>query len=231
VERWSIIDKAFIIPSIEIYLYDLRIMYALKKSYDRIDGEYYARSRLFGWWHKNRFRRAYDIIDISEKGFIIVDVGCNGGNFTESLLDFGDVVGLDVSRSFIQASKRRVKGASFVLTDVQYLPLREGVCDLVTCLEVLEHLPNPDRVIRGSWRILRNDGRLFISTPDDGKVLWRFIWFFWQNIGRGTAWKHKHIYKFNREKLVGSIYPYFTDVTVDYVNFFMLIMLICRKRD
>ncbi len=206
-------------------------MYTLKKSYDQIEGEYYTRSRLFRWWHENRFRRAYDIINISEKGFIIVDVGCNGGNFTESLLDFGDVVGLDVSRSFIQASKRRVKGASFILADVQYLPLRDGVCGLVTCLEVLEHLPNPVRVIRGSWRILRNDGRLLISTPDDGKMLWRLIWFFWQNFGRGTAWKHKHIYKFDRKKLSRSVYPYFTDITVDYVNFFMLIMLICRRRE
>lgn len=203
----------------------------MKKGYDRIEGEYYTRSRLFRWWHTHRFQKAYDIIDKIDENAIIVDLGCDGGNFTQKMLDLGEVIGLDISSSFIRAGKNRVKKGHFILSDVHSLPLRDGSFNLVTCLEVLEHLPTPERVIAESWRILRQGGKLFISTPDEGKRLWKIIWFFWQNIGRGTAWRRKHIFNFNRNKLVKLIHPFFTEITIDYVNFFMLLLLICRKRD
>lgn len=206
-------------------------MLPLKEGYDQIEGEYYTRSRLFRWWHINRFGKAYHIVSDIEDESIIVDLGCDGGNFTQRLLDFGEVVGVDISTSFIEAGKRRVKKAHFIMSDVQLLPLRNGSSSLVTCMEVLEHLPRPALAVSESWRILKPDGRFFVSTPDDGKRLWRIIWFFWQNIGRGTVWQHKHIFKFNREELIRLIHPYFTEITIDYVNYFLLLLLMGRKRE
>jgi ubiquinone/menaquinone biosynthesis C-methylase UbiE len=206
-------------------------MLPLKIEYDQIEGEYYTRSRMFRWWHINRFNKAYCTVSDIEDGSIIIDLGCDGGNFTQKLLDFGEVVGVDISTSFIDAGRNRVKKAHFIMSDVQMLPLRNGSANLVTCMEVLEHLPKPELAVSESWRILKPDGRFFISTPDDGKRLWRIIWFFWQNIGRGTAWQHKHIFNFDRERLIRLIYPFFTEIIVDYVSFFLLLFLICRKRD
>jgi 2-polyprenyl-3-methyl-5-hydroxy-6-metoxy-1,4-benzoquinol methylase len=205
-------------------------MLPLKKGYDQIEGEYYTRSRLFRWWHINRFKKAYCTVSDIEDKSIIVDLGCDGGNFTQRLLDFGEVVGVEISTSFIEAGKRRVERAHFVMSDVQMLPLRSGSSNLVTCMEVLEHLPRPELAVSESWRILKPNGRFFVSTPDEGKRLWRIIWFFWQNIGRGTAWQHKHIHTFDREKLSQLIMPFFTGIVVDYVNLFLLLMLIGRKR-
>jgi len=206
-------------------------MLSLKKDYDNIEGEYYTRSKLFRWWHTSRFQKAYYIVSRVKRNSIIVDLGCDGGNFTRNLQDFGEVIGVDISSSFIRTGRRQVKGAQFILSDVHSLPLRDGIFNLVTCLEVLEHLPEPDRVISESWRILRYEGRLFVSTPDESKRLWRIIWFFWQNIGRGTAWRHKHIYNFDNEKLIRLVHPFFREITVDYVNFFLLLMITCVKRD
>ncbi|EMR72987.1 methyltransferase family protein, partial [Thaumarchaeota archaeon SCGC AB-539-E09] len=163
--------------------------------------------------------------------FIIIDLGCDGGNFTQRLLNYGEVVGLDISSNFIRSGKRRVKTAHFIISDVQKLPLRHASFDLVTCMEVLEHLPRPDLVVSESSRILRKSGRLLVSTPDDGKRLWRIIWFFWQNIGRGTIWQHKHIYNFGRQKIINLISPHFTKIVIDYVNFFLLFMIICERRE
>jgi 2-polyprenyl-3-methyl-5-hydroxy-6-metoxy-1,4-benzoquinol methylase len=206
-------------------------MLPLKEGYDQIEGEYYTRSRLFRWWHIKRFEKAYHIVSDIEDESIIVDLGCDGGNFTQRLLDFGEVVGVDISTSFIEAGKRRVKKAHFIMSDVQLLPLRNGSSSLVTCMEVLEHLPRPALAVSESWRILKPDGRFFVSTPDDGKRLWRIIWFFWQNIGRGTVWQHRHIINFDREELIRLIHPYFTEITIDYVNYFLLLLLMGRKRE
>ena len=206
-------------------------MLSLKKGYDQIEGEYYTRSRLFRWWHTNRFRKSQEIVSDMEEGSIIIDLGCDGGNFTQRLLNYGEVVGLDISSNFIRSGKRRVKTAHFIISDVQKLPLRHASFDLVTCMEVLEHLPRPDLVVSESSRILRKSGRLLVSTPDDGKRLWRIIWFFWQNIGRGTIWQHKHIYNFGRQKIINLISPHFTKIVIDYVNFFLLFMIICERRE
>ena len=206
-------------------------MLSLKKGYDQIEGEYYTRSRLFRWWHTNRFRKAQEIVSDMEEGSIIIDLGCDGGNFTQRLLNYGEVVGLDISSNFIRSGKRRVKMAHFFISDVQKLPLRHASFDLVICMEVLEHLPRPDLVVSESSRILRKSGRLLVSTPDDGKRLWRIIWFFWQNIGRGTIWQHKHIYNFGRQKIINLISPHFTKIVIDYVNFFLLFMIICERRE
>jgi 2-polyprenyl-3-methyl-5-hydroxy-6-metoxy-1,4-benzoquinol methylase len=206
-------------------------MLPLKKGYDKIEGEYYTRSRLFRWWHINRFKKAYHVVSDVEDESIIVDLGCDGGNFTQTLLDFGDVVGVDISTSFIEAGKRCARKVHFIMSDVEMLPLRGGSSNLVTCMEVLEHLQRPEQAVSESWRILKPDGRFFISIPDVGKRLWRIIWFFWQNIGRGTAWRHKHIHNFDREKLIQLIHPFFTEIVVDYVNFFLLLVIICRKQD
>lgn len=95
----------------------------MKKGYDQIEGEYYTRSRLFRWWHINRFKKTYcTVSDIGDES-IIVDLGCDGGNFTPKLLDFGEVLGIDISTSFIEVGKNRVKKAHFIMSDVQMLPL------------------------------------------------------------------------------------------------------------
>ena len=206
-------------------------MLSLKKDYDKIEGEYYTHSRLFRWWHTSRFIKARNIVGGMSKNSIIVDLGCNGGNFTRTLLGLGEVVAIDISSSFIGAGRSQVKQAHFILSDVQSLPIRDGIFDLVTCLEVLEHLPKPKWVVSEAWRTLKSEGRLLVSTPDEGKRLWRFIWFFWQNIGRGTAWRHKHIYNFDKERLIRMVYPFFREISVDYVNFFLLLMVTGVKRE
>lgn len=204
--------------------------FKLKQDYDIIEGEYYSRSHLFKWWHDARFSKGLESVREIGMDTLIADLGCNGANFTHRLSELGQVVGLDISGSFIASARKRVGDGSFVISDINYTPFREGVFHLVACMEVLEHLPNPRQAVSESWRILREKGRFFISTPDDGKLLWRFIWFFWENIGRGVVWRHKHIYKFNRMRLLDLVSREFTNIRIDYVNFFLLILMLGEKK-
>lgn len=99
-----------------------------------------------------------------------VDVGCGGGILSEGLARMGaDVLGIDLSadlldvadlhslESGIKANYRRISAES--LADEQ-----PGTYDIVTCMEMLEHVPDPASVVRACARLAKPGGKLFFST-------------------------------------------------------------------
>ena len=206
-------------------------MKRFKRTYDSISGNYYEKARLFKWWHIKRYSLALKLAKTEYDNLNILDVGCDGGNLTASLLRLGNVVGLDISNSFIDNAHKTYRGPSFLIGDGQRLPLKRESFDIVTCLEVLEHVPNPSDLVIEINRILKSKGRLIIIVPNEGNILWRFIWYFWQRIGRGRAWRDLHISFFDRDMLLQLLSPYFGHFLVKWVNFFMLLLVRCEKKN
>jgi len=204
-------------------------MKRLKKKYDSIVGNYYVKARLFKGWHTRRYSLALKLAKIVKTNLNILDVGCDGGNFTSSLLKYGDVIGLDLSSSFIDYAHKAYRGVPFLIGDGQHLPLKSESFDLVFCLEVLEHVPNPHSMVIETYRVLKPGGIFITIVPDKDQILWRIIWFFWQRIGRGRSWKDLHIALFNRERLIKLLSPYFHRCVVRWVNYHMLIVIRCEK--
>lgn len=64
-----------------------------------------------------------------------------------------------VSTDFVERKTTDVKA------DVGHLPIREGLCDLVLCENVLEHVSEPMPAAKELWRVLRLGGDLFVVTP------------------------------------------------------------------
>ncbi|OLT40357.1 hypothetical protein BJF85_25050 [Saccharomonospora sp. CUA-673] len=105
------------------------------------------------------------------EGGVALDVGCGPGNVTADLgRDVGPsglTIGVDVSRSML----RRAAGAyarpnvGFVRADASALPLRSSSVDVVTCLMVLQLLPDADRAIAEFARVLLPGGRASILLP------------------------------------------------------------------
>ena len=97
----------------------------------------------------------------------ILDVGCGGGILAEGLASRGSIVtGLDVEPDAIAAAKSHAEGQQLQLNYVcqpieQY---EEGPFDTVTCMEMLEHVPEPELVIEHCARLLKPGGYLFLST-------------------------------------------------------------------
>jgi SAM-dependent methyltransferase len=52
-----------------------------------------------------------------------------------------------------------------IVADAASLPIADGVFDAAICSEVLEHVPEPDRILREAHRVLRSGGKLFICVP------------------------------------------------------------------
>jgi 2-polyprenyl-6-hydroxyphenyl methylase/3-demethylubiquinone-9 3-methyltransferase len=100
----------------------------------------------------------------------VLDVGCGAGILSESLAQHGAaVVGIDASNELIVAarahaeqSKLNINYAAITLED--YLAIEDRKFDVITCMELIEHVPDPIKLINDCAYALKPGGKLFIST-------------------------------------------------------------------
>lgn len=101
----------------------------------------------------------------------VLDVGCGFGWFELLAVARGarSVVGIDLTESDLATARANVAAAEvrFQAGSAVDLPFADGSFDTVVCIEVLEHLPpgTERRAFREMARVLRNGGRLVLSTP------------------------------------------------------------------
>ncbi len=106
------------------------------------------------------------------RGKQVLDLGCGEGYGSNLLADHADfVTGVDQDESIILHAKAsyRKENLIFMTGDAGKLPFREEYFDLVVCFEVLEHLPDPERLVREAKPVLKRDGLLVLSTPIKGE--------------------------------------------------------------
>lgn len=100
----------------------------------------------------------------------VLDAGCGGGGMPLSLAEESTrVVGIDLVHRFRDAGMRlaRERGATnlhFARADGQVLPFRDRSFDLVLSHAVIEHVPDAARYLRECARVLKPDGRIYLST-------------------------------------------------------------------
>ena len=106
----------------------------------------------------------------SLNGKKIVDVGCGGGILAESMAVAGaQVTGIDLADKSLTVARLHSL-ESGVKVDYQSISAEDfaaqhtGQFDVVTCMEMLEHVPDPAAIIAACAQLLRPGGRLFLST-------------------------------------------------------------------
>lgn len=118
----------------------------------------------------NPLRLEYIEKKISLDGKKVLDIGCGGGILTESMAKAGaKVTGIDMNKPVIDTAKLHLHESGL---DIEYLKIsaeelaseRPQQYDVVTCLEMLEHVPDPASIIKACAALVKPGGHLFFST-------------------------------------------------------------------
>jgi 2-polyprenyl-6-hydroxyphenyl methylase/3-demethylubiquinone-9 3-methyltransferase len=128
------------------------------------------------WWDpEGEFRPLHDINPLrlewiaghaALEGAKVLDVGCGGGILAEAMARRGaKVTGIDLSEKALRVAELHLHESKL---DVRYEKLAvedcKGEFDVVTCMELLEHVPDPASMVAASARLARPGGRVFFST-------------------------------------------------------------------
>ena len=107
----------------------------------------------------------------SLKGKKVLDIGCGGGILTEALSEAGaEVIGIDASPKTIGVARSHAnsvnsKATYFESTVEDFISKNQNDSfDVITCLEMLEHVPAPDKIIESCCALLKDKGDIFLST-------------------------------------------------------------------
>ncbi len=118
----------------------------------------------------NPERLAYVRERCSLAGARVLDVGCGGGLLSEAMAAEGaEVIGIDMAQALIDVARLHLHESGHTVdyrcTSVEALAAEDPESfDAITCMEMLEHVPDPGSVISACERLLKPGGRLFLST-------------------------------------------------------------------
>ncbi|AXT40197.1 bifunctional 2-polyprenyl-6-hydroxyphenol methylase/3-demethylubiquinol 3-O-methyltransferase UbiG [Alteromonas sp. BL110] len=100
----------------------------------------------------------------------VVDIGCGGGILAESMARAGAIVtGLDMAEASLEVAKLHglesgIKVDYVCSTAEAFAQTNAGKFDVVTCMEMLEHVPDPASVVMACAKLVKPGGHVFFST-------------------------------------------------------------------
>lgn len=116
---------------------------------------------------KIRFKMYYDLLSsFIRNNTRLLDVGCYTADMVNLMPSTVDYYGIDSDEAALEIAKHR--GAEVIKLDLEHeeIPLREKF-DIVVATEVLEHLKDPEKAILQIKKMVKNDGVVLISLPNE----------------------------------------------------------------
>jgi SAM-dependent methyltransferase len=126
------------------------------------------------WWYRGRrqiIRAELDQLPLPSDAWIL-DAGCGSGRTLEELVDYGTVAGLELNPDAAEVARDRGCGEVQV-GRLEELPWRSDSFDLITCLDVIEHVPDDRTALRELRRVSKPGGWLLATVPAY-QALWSY---------------------------------------------------------
>ena len=153
-------------------------------------GEMYKLEEVY-WWHVAKRRLVREMLSGRLSGFgrkVYVDCGCGTGKMLEEMgkwKKWKKVIGLDGADEALRfCRKRRIKNVMKADFEKR-LPLEDESVDLITSLDVVEHIRSDQALLDEFWRIAKPGGLVVITVP-----AYQWLWTYWDDI-----LKHKRRYR------------------------------------
>ena len=140
-------------------------------------------------WFMNGLKLRYLLDDLAPVTGRVLDVGCGAGQVAKAVKrerpDL-EVLACDASKSAIAAASASSEDVDFRLATAERLPFADGELDFVWIIDVLEHVDEPEQVLREVARVLKPGAGFHIVLPLEGqpRTLYRLV-------GAGTRWTAK----------------------------------------
>jgi len=151
------------------------------------------------------------------RGKRVLDIACGFGYGSHMMAAHGavEVVGMDISEEAIDYAQRFYKhdNIKYTIKDLLDLDADHGLFDVITCFETLEHISDVELAIYRLSRVLKEDGVLVVSVPND--------------LGKKVENKY-HLHKFTEEELIDDLTKIFRFVDTYYQSY-ILASLIWKK--
>ena len=161
-----------------------------------------AIERAVDWFRDRRARLADGILRTIPRAGArrVLDIGCGSGQFLARVAKWGhECHGTELSAETARRASR-LPGLHLHFGELQADTFAEGSFDLISIWHVLEHLPDPDRMLGLCRRWLGEDGALLIAVPNIDS---------WQASLFGGSWFHidppRHLHHFGRTSLERSL--------------------------
>lgn len=142
------------------------------------------------WWDKtSEFKPLHDINPLRLayvdklahiNGKKVLDVGCGGGILAEAMCKAGaQVSAIDMAEASLNVARLHALESELEIDYLQisaeeYADQNESSFDVVTCLEMLEHVPDPASVVQSCARLVKPGGYVFFSTINRNPKAWLF---------------------------------------------------------
>ncbi|HUU62661.1 MAG TPA: class I SAM-dependent methyltransferase [Dehalococcoidia bacterium] len=171
------------------------------------------------WWWIGKRELIKGIIDkfiLKLDSGAILDVGCGTGMNLKYLEDYGAVIGLDSSKEALDFCKIR-GDKNLILGDAERLPFEDDAFDLITALDLLEHIDD-DKALKGFHRVLKPNSPLVLTVP-----AWSFLW-----SRHDEALHHKRRYSKGHLRDIMEANGFLIE-KLSYWNFFLFLPIVAMR--
>lgn len=115
--------------------------------------------------HIKRYKKVCEYLRGTE---IVLDAGCGFGYGTYMLSKFAaQTIGVDISPETIEIARQRYPEAKYISGDIETFNFNHlHLFDIITGFEIIEHLRSPILALQNFRKLIKNEGRIFISSPN-----------------------------------------------------------------